>query len=73
MDELVSDIFGFHALQLGMPELQALRANRMQHRWLALDTAYQGLQAPQPEAAMLGAPVVWQAPAPAVSQPTLWC
>ncbi len=31
----VADIFGFHALQLGLPEVQALDANRMQHRWLA--------------------------------------
>ncbi|GKS85587.1 methyltransferase domain-containing protein [Acidovorax sp. SUPP1855] len=35
-DELVADIFGYHALQLGMPGLQGLRANRMPHRWLAL-------------------------------------
>lgn len=35
-DELVADVFGYHALQLGMPGLQALRANRMPHRWLAL-------------------------------------
>ena len=35
-DELVADIFGYHALQLGMPGLQALRANRMPYRWLAL-------------------------------------
>lgn len=40
MDRLVADVFGFHALQLGLPELDALRANRMPHRWLALDTAY---------------------------------
>jgi SAM-dependent methyltransferase len=38
-DELVADIFGYHALQLGMPGLQGLRANRMPHRWLALDAA----------------------------------
>ena len=37
LDRAVVDIFGFHALQLGMPELEALRANRMPHRWLALD------------------------------------
>ena len=36
MDELVSDIFGYHALQLGMPELNGLRTNRMPHQWLAL-------------------------------------
>lgn len=37
LDRAVADIFGFHALQLGLPELDALRANRMPHRWLALD------------------------------------
>ena len=31
------DLFGFHALQLGLPELEALRANRMPHRWVAAD------------------------------------
>lgn len=41
LDRLVADVFGFHALQLGLPELDALRANRMPHRWLALDAAYQ--------------------------------
>ena len=35
MAATVSDIFGFHALQLGLPELNALQANRMPHRWLA--------------------------------------
>lgn len=35
-DEAVSDIFGYHALQLGLPELNALQANRMPHQWLAL-------------------------------------
>jgi len=34
MDRVVADIFGYHALQLGLPELQALRANRMPHRWV---------------------------------------
>ncbi len=34
----VADIFGFHALQLGLPELDALAANRMPHRWLATHT-----------------------------------
>jgi len=33
----VADIFGFHGLQLGLPEIDALAANRMPHRWLALD------------------------------------
>jgi SAM-dependent methyltransferase len=35
IDQAVADVFGFHALQLGLPELDALRANRMPHRWLA--------------------------------------
>ena len=39
MDEAVSDVFGFHALQLGLPGLQGLRANRMPHRWLACSAA----------------------------------
>ena len=29
LDREVSDVFGFHALQLGLPELDALRANRI--------------------------------------------
>ena len=35
IDDVVVDIFGYHALQLGMPELEGLRANRMPHQWLA--------------------------------------
>jgi len=35
-DQAVADMFGYHALQLGLPELEALRSNRMPHRWLAL-------------------------------------
>lgn len=35
IDAHVADVFGFHALQLGLPEIDALRANRMPHRWLA--------------------------------------
>jgi SAM-dependent methyltransferase len=35
MDQVVADVFGYHALQLGLPELEALQANRMPHRWLA--------------------------------------
>src|SRR5438105_6776366 len=38
-DRAVSDIFGFHALQLGLPDIDALAANRMPHRWLALQEA----------------------------------
>ena len=35
-DEAVVDIFGYHGLQIGMPMLDGLRANRMPHQWLAL-------------------------------------
>ena len=35
VDAAVTDLFGFHALQLGLPELDGLQANRMSHRWLA--------------------------------------
>ena len=37
LDAALADVFGFHALQLGLPALDALRANRMPHRWLATD------------------------------------
>ncbi len=39
IDQTVADVFGFHAVQLGMPQLDALRANRMPDRWLAVDGA----------------------------------
>ena len=38
-DQVVADIFGYHALQLGLAPLGALQANRMPHRWLAVPTA----------------------------------
>jgi SAM-dependent methyltransferase len=38
LDQAVTDAFGFHALQLGLPELDGLRANRMPHRWVASDS-----------------------------------
>jgi len=37
IDEAVADMFGYHSLQVGMPLLDGLRANRMPHRWRALD------------------------------------
>jgi len=33
LDELTADIFGFKATQVGVPQIQALRANRMPHIW----------------------------------------
>ena len=46
IDQAVADLFGFHAVQFGMPQLQALRANRMPNRWLALDGLQDSGQAP---------------------------
>jgi SAM-dependent methyltransferase len=34
-DELLADVFGYHALQVGWPLLDSLRASRMPHRWTA--------------------------------------
>lgn len=38
LDRAVADIFGFHALQIGLPEIDTLRSNRMPHRWVASDS-----------------------------------
>jgi SAM-dependent methyltransferase len=45
LDAAVADLFGFHALQLGLPQLDALRANRMPHRWVASERPS---EAPEP-------------------------
>jgi len=37
LDRAVADVFGFHALQLGFPVLDALQTNRIPHRWLGCD------------------------------------
>jgi SAM-dependent methyltransferase len=37
LDRAVADAFGFHAIQLGLPEVDGLRANRMPHRWVIED------------------------------------
>lgn len=34
LNGLTADIFGFHALQIGLPEICTLQANRMPYRWL---------------------------------------
>ncbi len=38
LDHAVADVFGYHAVQLGLPEIEALRTNRMPHRWVACDS-----------------------------------
>jgi SAM-dependent methyltransferase len=45
IDKAVFDIFGYHALQMGLPALDGLRANRMPHRWLASES----LVVPEPQ------------------------
>ena len=52
LDQAVTDAFGFHALQLGLLEVEGLRANRMPHRWMASDVLYtpQALVSPPPTA-----------------------
>jgi SAM-dependent methyltransferase len=44
LDRAVVDAFGYHAVQLGLPELDGLRANRMPHRWVVTDS----LHVPEP-------------------------
>ncbi|MBC3919736.1 class I SAM-dependent methyltransferase [Undibacterium sp. CY18W] len=34
LDTLTVDIFGYNALQIGLPQIDALAASRMPHRWL---------------------------------------
>ena len=64
--EAVSDMFGYHALQLGLPELDTLQANRMPHQWLALQSAQ------LPDAALAtSAPTVLTAPAAIQGNTTL--
>ena len=41
LDQAVADVFGYHALQLGLVELQGLRSNRMPHRWAASDALHE--------------------------------
>ena len=60
-DAALADVFGYHALQLGLPSIDALAANRMPHRWLALT-------APPPAAA--DAPAAPDSPARPKNQET---
>ena len=39
LDELTADIFGYNAVQIGLPQLDALAANRMPNRWVT-DAAF---------------------------------
>lgn len=55
-DAALADVFGYHALQLGLIGVDALRNNRMPHRWLAAARA--------PVTALSGPPVPPAPPAP---------
>lgn len=35
LDTLTADLFGFNAMQIGMPQINTLAANRMPNKWLA--------------------------------------
>ncbi|CAG4890615.1 class I SAM-dependent methyltransferase [Paraburkholderia gardini] len=74
LDRVVSNVFGYHALQLGLPQLDALRENRMPCRGLVLDAA-SGSSAPYsfPRGPMPG-PVrsLAERHAPA-GRSTVWC
>ncbi|MBS0309641.1 MAG: SAM-dependent methyltransferase, partial [Proteobacteria bacterium] len=52
LDILTADIFGFNAMQIGLPQIDALRANRMTGKWLtdtlAPDTSVVNGQGGQP-------------------------
>jgi len=73
LDRVVSDVFGYHALQLGMPQLDALRENRMPGRGLVLDPAI-ATSAPYlpPPTRAHGAPPPSARHAPE-SRSTVWC
>lgn len=45
LDAALADVFGYHALQLGLPGVDTLAANRMPHRWRAALTAQPSPQA----------------------------
>ena len=61
VDRAVVDAFGYHAVQLGLPELDGLRANRMPHRWIAQDALCEPAQVviptPQDSAVSTQSPV----------------
>jgi SAM-dependent methyltransferase len=52
----VADIFGYHALQLGLPALDGLHSNRIPHRWLASDSVLASDAAPPQDDAQSSAP-----------------
>lgn len=47
-DQAVADVFGYHALQLGLGKVRGLRTNRIPHQWLAATPAAGAGAAPEP-------------------------
>ena len=47
LDALTADIFGFNAMQIGLPQVAALQANRMPHKWMS-DSAMPAVAATTP-------------------------
>jgi SAM-dependent methyltransferase len=74
-DAAVADAFGYNALQLGLPELPALSANRMPHRWVALPECWAAEASEAGEAAEAGEAYVPLSatvpPSQAASQPAV--
>lgn len=76
LDVLTADIFGFNAMQIGLPQVCALQASRMPHRWIcdvalpSEDTDDAGASTSDPAdlaasaSASAPAPVVIPAPSP---------
>lgn len=54
-DEAVANVFGYHSLQLGLAMLQGLRANRMPHRWLAVESMAEAAEGSLPRPASVHA------------------
>lgn len=72
LDNLTADIFGYNAVQIGMPQIDALSANRMPYKWLAdrrVRTPSAPAQAPIPVSPVAArptpSPASLHAPAPA--------
>lgn len=42
VNHAVADVFGYHAVQLGLPALDGLQHNRMPHRWLLTQDCFAG-------------------------------
>ena len=52
LNSLTADIFGFNAVQIGLPQINALEANRMPYRWLT-DTCVPAVAVPGREIPMV--------------------